>query len=335
MLRRRAAQQAIQRILEANALEDLFAVPEGEAAFLYHLLVETAKARRSRYFPEVCRVARRRGLTPQYVVDRALVLLASIAERRRHDLYRILGLPALASAEAIHVRWRELARQYHPDAVGGGDPARFRRLREAYEVLRDPERRADYERFWLRTIAPFERIADVLEQEEEELRAAVEEVPAWAGTNGQKAPAATGRLGVASFIRQLLGFGAGSVPSPAAALAHPGNGPGSPRNGAPRAVPACAAPDGHRRPIALAAAEVEVVARAFGDVDRRLESTGVGGLSGLEELRSRLGRALAALPREEVERLLGQVQSAVERLSLLADSLRRLQSLKRRFENAH
>src|SRR5262249_50526739 len=44
----------------------------------------------------------------------------------------------------------------HPDA--GGDPAVFRQAKEAYEILRDPGRRADYERFWLRAIGPIARL---------------------------------------------------------------------------------------------------------------------------------------------------------------------------------
>jgi len=90
-------------------------------------------------------------------IDRAIVLLATIDERRRSDLYRILGVPGLASAETIRQRWLELAKQHHPDV--GGDSARFRQAKQAYEALRDPVRRAEYERFWLRALGPFERVA--------------------------------------------------------------------------------------------------------------------------------------------------------------------------------
>jgi len=154
---RRAALEGLARILDAGAPEELFTGPEDDAIFLYDLLVDSARARASSYYWEICRTARRRGVTPEYVVDRAVVLLATIEERRRADLYRILGVPALSSGEMIRQRFLELAKQHHPDT--GGDSALFRQAKEAYEILREPGRRVEYERFWLRALGPFERVA--------------------------------------------------------------------------------------------------------------------------------------------------------------------------------
>jgi curved DNA-binding protein CbpA len=56
----------------------------------------------------------------------------------------------------IRHRWLEVARRHHPDV--GGVAARFRQAKQAYEVLRDPDRRAEYERFWMRALGPFERV---------------------------------------------------------------------------------------------------------------------------------------------------------------------------------
>jgi hypothetical protein len=157
MTSRRAALDGLARILDAEAPEELFTGPEDAAAFLYDLLVDVARGRRSAHYWEICRTARSRSVTPEYVVDRALVLVGTIEERRRADLYRILGVPPLASPETIRQRWLEIAKQHHPDV--GGDGARFRQAKDAYELLRDPERRAGYERFWLRANGPFERVA--------------------------------------------------------------------------------------------------------------------------------------------------------------------------------
>src|SRR5881296_3004879 len=139
MTGRRAALDGLARILDAGAPEELFTGPEREAHSLYGLLVDTARARASAHYWEICRTARRRGVTPEYVVDRAAVLLATIEERRRTDLYRILGVPPLSSGETIREHWLELAKQHHPDV--GGDGARFRQAQQAYEILRDPARR--------------------------------------------------------------------------------------------------------------------------------------------------------------------------------------------------
>src|SRR5213594_4276810 len=157
MTGRRAALDGLARILDAGAPEELFTGPEDEAHFLYGLLVDTARARASAHYWEICRTARRRSVTPDYVVDRAAVLLATIEERRRTDLYRILGVPPLSSGETIREHWLELAKRHHPDV--GGDGGRFRQAQQAYEILRDPARRAEYERFWLRALGPFERVA--------------------------------------------------------------------------------------------------------------------------------------------------------------------------------
>lgn len=62
------------------------------------------------------------------------------------NYYRILGLPRDATPEEIRAAYFELARQYHPDA--NPDPAareHFLIVQDAYAVLSNPERRAEYE----------------------------------------------------------------------------------------------------------------------------------------------------------------------------------------------
>lgn len=68
------------------------------------------------------------------------------AYRKNH--YEELGVPRAADAEAIRMAYRALAKQLHPDLVDGGGPAAkeaFLRVQEAYDVLRDPQRRAHYD----------------------------------------------------------------------------------------------------------------------------------------------------------------------------------------------
>jgi len=65
------------------------------------------------------------------------------------DLYAVLECDANASPDELKKSYRRLARQYHPDA-NPGDPnaeARFKEVSQAYEILSDPDRRANYDRF--------------------------------------------------------------------------------------------------------------------------------------------------------------------------------------------
>jgi hypothetical protein len=59
------------------------------------------------------------------------------------DYYELLGVARDAPAAEIRSAYRSLAKLMHPDA--GGTAGTFRLLREAYETLTDPDRRADYD----------------------------------------------------------------------------------------------------------------------------------------------------------------------------------------------
>jgi curved DNA-binding protein len=64
------------------------------------------------------------------------------------EYYRVLGVETDATSEDVKKAFRKLARTCHPD-VAGDDPAsasKFGRIREAYETLVDPQRRARYDK---------------------------------------------------------------------------------------------------------------------------------------------------------------------------------------------
>jgi molecular chaperone DnaJ len=65
------------------------------------------------------------------------------------DYYSVLGVARDASDEDIKKAYRKLAMQYHPDRNGGAKEAeeRFKEITEAYDVLRDGNKRAAYDRF--------------------------------------------------------------------------------------------------------------------------------------------------------------------------------------------
>lgn len=62
------------------------------------------------------------------------------------DYYEVLGVARDATPEAIQKAFRALARKHHPDvSKERGAEERFKELNEAYEVLRDPEKRKRYD----------------------------------------------------------------------------------------------------------------------------------------------------------------------------------------------
>ena len=60
------------------------------------------------------------------------------------DYYQTLGVPKSASKDEIKKAFRKLAHQYHPDKKSG-DEAKFKEINEAYSVLSNDKKRAEYD----------------------------------------------------------------------------------------------------------------------------------------------------------------------------------------------
>jgi molecular chaperone DnaJ len=76
----------------------------------------------------------------------------------KKDYYEILGVPRDASEDQIKQAYRKLALKYHPDKNKGNPKAeeKFKEATEAYEILRDPKKRASYDKYGHEGVAGFE-----------------------------------------------------------------------------------------------------------------------------------------------------------------------------------
>ncbi len=119
------------------------------------------------------------------------------------DYYATLGVSEKASQEEIKKAFRDLARKYHPDLAKSEDKAasesKFKEINEAYEVLKDPEKRKKYDQLgsdWDKYDEEFFKRADA---------AGPRRYAASAGGSGEGFEYHFGGTGFSDFFEQFFG----------------------------------------------------------------------------------------------------------------------------------
>ncbi len=116
------------------------------------------------------------------------------------DYYEVLGVPRTATAEEIQQAYRKRARTSHPDVNGDpGAEERFKEINEAYQVLKDPDTRARYDRFG----PDFRQIPEGVD-------------PAGAGAGGFRGARAGGGIDIDDLFGGLFGSRGATGPIPGA-----------------------------------------------------------------------------------------------------------------------
>ena len=82
-----------------------------------------------------------------------------MASTSKRDYYEVLGISKNATPDEIKKAYRKQALQYHPDKNRGeaASEEKFKEVSEAYEILREPDKRAAYDRFGHSAFGPGSR----------------------------------------------------------------------------------------------------------------------------------------------------------------------------------
>jgi hypothetical protein len=141
------AREIIAALAKPEPLPDLSSLCPDKKE-LTRMLLYIARGPRSPYHDELRDAAERYHTPIGDLAKKAEVLLAQLNIASTSNFYSILDVHQHASFDEIHHKWIEQMQLYHPDMYDssmGWIAQQARLLNEAYAVLKDPEKRRDYD----------------------------------------------------------------------------------------------------------------------------------------------------------------------------------------------
>ena len=143
---RRDVRQLLEILAAHPVLPPAEALPANDDAFR-DLLADLARGEDSSHAETLRAVSAALLVPAEELTRRVRFVLACLVLPPSGNHYEVLGLTRDASAQEIRKRWAALIQRYHPDRLGGSSwlDGQARRLIEAYQTLKDPRRRQEYD----------------------------------------------------------------------------------------------------------------------------------------------------------------------------------------------
>jgi len=113
--------------------------------FLYSILNDLSHGSSSPNYQIINKIASQENIPIEFIVNTANRLIAEINYGSSNNYYEILNLEHSASTDEIRESWLKLVKQNHPDLIGDEGVEKTKELNEAYEVLRDTDKRNEYD----------------------------------------------------------------------------------------------------------------------------------------------------------------------------------------------
>ncbi len=139
-------EKVVLELVESTDLRRLSKEFLKDRVFFYSVLKDISRGKDSPNYRVIRKIAKKKKIKEDFIVDQARSIISYLApEEPREDYYRVLNVSPSATPEEIRRSWLSLVKEYHPDKMGAYGLDITKKLNEAYEVLGNPQRRAEYD----------------------------------------------------------------------------------------------------------------------------------------------------------------------------------------------